>query len=299
VKHNLILAALAAVSFSLPAFGQDSQSQSEYQYQTSAGRIDVTAALGYQQMEAKGPNASKVEQKGLSQMVRGEYGINDMFSAGLIVRNFDLKSEYSANLNQPSTKESGLADPVIFFHGRMAQGPGSLRFGADVGFSLEDSEISSTDNENMASGGISVAPFVGYEMIKDQCTYGARVSYLFYATERNETDKTSTPPDKNKLKGGAALTTALFYEHNMNPWILGAALEFVFQDGEKTTTAGVTTEEDASHSAYRLNVYAPYDISQTIRLLPRITYGNYMAMDKTERTSQNDMTVEIGARFTF
>lgn len=286
---------------SVQAMAAEGYTGSQYFYQAPMDRIVVTPAIDYLSLsadmkEASGSNSLKI--KGFSEEVRGEYGINEMMSAGLVLSYTKLKTEYSPATTADKTQK-GLDDLKFFVLGRHEMGPGSLRFGTDVNFALEK-DITNADGNggNSATGGISVEPFVGYEMTSGACTYGAKLSYLTLIGDRKKEDKSQTPTASSDVSGGETVTLGLFYEHKMEPLTLGASLEWASLANEKQKTNGSTTET-AGHSLATLNVYVPYDVTPSITLLPQVSYGQYTAMDTESYDGVKMYGLEVAARFAF
>lgn len=270
----------------------NTENGSEYQWQTPAGKWEATPSLSYITFTQK-PKGGGGDAKSTGMMfsVRGEYGINEMISGGLVLSHQNIKTEFGGG----DSTTSGLLDPTLFVSARSAVGSGSLRYGLNLNVGLGDMETDASGDSNAAMGGTSVAPFVGYEMGNDKCKYGARLSYLMYLGDRKHDDNGAT----EKGSKGAMTELGLFYEHNMSPVILGVALEI--EATEKTEwkdDTGAKTKE-APGTQTGLRVYVPYVINDMITLLPELKYTKATTMDTTAVDSASGFDINVAGRFNF
>lgn len=292
MKH--VLALLMLVSGS--AFAADNGS--EYMWQTPADKWEVTPSLSMMKTttKPKAAGAQDIEMSATTISVKGEYGISEQFSAGLLLANVSGKAEQGAT----SIDVKGMADIIAFFHGRNAMGTGSLRYGVDVGLGLSKREIESTGDTNVSSGGISLTPFVGYEIAAAPCTYGARLAYKMYAGERKQTDNTSTPADDDKITGPTTTSLAFFYEHDMAPVRLGAALEIASNtESEIKTNGGAGVKQGDGETTMGIKLYVPYTVNEMITILPEFTYAQATAKENNTIDSKSGWNLGVGGRFTF
>jgi hypothetical protein len=274
---------------SVSAFAADGGGNgSQFQWQTPADKMELTAGLIYQDENGKLKGGGSDELSGLSERVRFEYGISEMWSTGAQLMNSNLTEKIT---NTPNTTKSGLADLDLFLYGRSAMGSASLRYGTDLGFSLAKHKTESNGDANISSGGLSLTPFLGYEMYNAPCTYGVRMSYKLFFGDRSY-DNNGTD---EKIIGPNQVTTSFFFEHDMKPMLLGAALEIINVDKTKTKISSVTTDAVGSHSAWNLKLYVPYEMGTTT-ILPQLNYGNWTAKASTI-DSVSDLEFEIAARF--
>lgn len=96
-----------AVVFGVSAHAQ---SQSEFFYQTPAGKSDLTPKIGYltSTTKAKTAGAAEVKANGLLNTgIAYEYGINEMFSLEGALYFMSLENDQT-----PKLKQSGLQDPT-------------------------------------------------------------------------------------------------------------------------------------------------------------------------------------------
>lgn len=292
-----ILAFLLAVSGSA-AFAAENGSQ--YQWQTPADKWEVTPKLTFGSMTSTATNNggdTKTSKFGIS--VLGEYGISEMFSAGLRLSHINNKAEQPNNGGNTNT--TGLEDLGLFFHGRTAAGPGSFRFGADVAFSLGKREQKGSGNDTdltANSGGLWLAPFVGYEMSSDACTYGARLAYKTLLGDATLDDKQQTPNVEYKQSGTQTTSFALFYEHNMAPVVLGAALE-IDSLAKAEFKANNSTTKIAGHTNTGLKIYVPYMVNEMITVLPEFKYSMHTAKENKNVDSVSGWDLGVAGRFQF
>jgi len=298
--RHLLLTSLCAITVAAPTvFAQTSTATnngSEYHWQTPAGVTEVTPliqfAKGVQKPKGGGTD-TKMDEMAIA--VKGEYGINEMLSAGGVLSYGDAKTKTGAG----SVKATGLGDIVLFVNGLMPISNGSLRFGADASFALADQEIKSDGDGNNSSGGHAITPFVGYEMAcSPNGVGGARLSYEIGLGDRTQSDETSGAKVKSKLSGGTSTELDLFYEHKMDEMVtVGAALEIEGTSRTKVKSNGTTTNE-AGATTVGLRVYVPVTMT-SVTLLPQISYAQAVAMDKANYDSIHTWTAGVGARFAF
>ncbi len=284
MKH--VLAILVVVSGS--AFAADNGSQ--YQWQTPADKWEVTPRLGLINMTNAPKVGTETKTSGMNISVKGEYGISEQFSTGLMLSNVNYSTDTT-----PEFKQTGMEDLVAFFHGRSAMGGGSLRYGADLGFSLVKAENKSATESNASSGGLSVTPFVGFEMQAAPCTYGARLSYKMYTGDRSV--KNPAPAAEDKLSGPTTTTLSLFYEHDMAPMTLGAALEIAGQSSTEDKTTPPSTKS-SGNTLTGIKLYVPYMASESITVLPEFKYAKATSMPSTT-DSVTMWELAVGGRFSF
>lgn len=289
-----ILAFLLAVSGSA-AFAAENGSQ--YQWQTPADKWEVTPKLTFGSMTStatRNGGDTKTSKFGIS--VLGEYGISEMFSAGLKLMHVNNKKEMPNNGG--SDTESGLGDLGLFFHGRMAAGPGSFRFGADVDFSLAKKESKANGDTSANTGGMWLAPFVGYEMSSESCTYGARLAYKMLLGDATVENKGTTPASESKVSGSQVTSLALFYEHDMAPVTLGAALE-IDSLAKIESKTGTTTTKTAGYTNTGLKIYVPYMVNEMITVLPEFKYSMHTAKENDGIDKVSGWDLGLAGRFTF
>lgn len=293
-----VLAMIA--SLSLNAMAADGGGKgSQFLYQAPVDKIQLTPALTYLSLTAKLKGAvTKLESSGYTGALRSEYGISDMFSAGATLSYTSLKNEYSPAGVTASTDSKGLDDIRFFLLGRMDQAASSFRFGTDVNFSLSKSITEADSDTNRASGGISLEPFVGYEMYWNACTVGTKLAYKLYAGDRKAEDKSATPTTTSDVSGGETVTWSAFYEHDMKPWTLGVSLDWESEAKDKEDTNGTVTTS-AGQSIMTLTLYAPYEVSESLTVYPLVNYGKYTAFDTASIESANSYAVQVKGRFTF
>lgn len=286
MKHVLAFLLFASCSAFAASSGGNG---SEYQWQTPADKIEVTPRLDYINRTDAPKTGSDTKVTGFHVGLLGEYGISEMFSAGLSLSNLS----YTINTT-PETKKSGLEDLNVFFHGRSEMGMGSLRYGIDVGFGLAKSETKTNGDQNASSGGMSLAPFVGYEMNMAPCTYGARLSYKMFMGDRTHTNGAT----EEKLSGPTTTSLALFYEHDMAPMKIGAALEIEGSGSYDTKVNGTSSGKTSGETMTGVSIYAPYEINPMITVVPAFKYAKATSMPSTT-DSTTYWTLGASGRFTF
>lgn len=270
---------------------------SEFLWQSPAGKWEVTPFLTYrsQEVQLKG-GLGDIKSTGTRFGLIGEYGISEMLSTGLQVSTVSMKTENPAPA--AATKSSGMEDVLLFLKGRIPVGMGSFRFGANLGFSAEKRKVKAGGDSNAASGGMSLAPFVGYEIDMAPMTFGARISHQIFTGDRTETDESVTPATESKTTDGGDTEFALFYEHDMNPAKFGVALEITASGKEEWKSNGVTTTNASGYTLTGLRFYVPYTISEMATIIPTLKYAQFTAMPGGY-DSAHILDIGVGARFSF
>ncbi len=291
MKYSSIMAFV--VPFVVSGTAIANENGSEYMYQTPAGKWQVVPTLHYESAEVKMKAGGSTKTTRFGQSVRGEYGIDESFSTGLILMNSSSESK-SGNSKFDAT---GLHDLTVFFRGRNQVGGGMLRYGLNVDFGLEKHKVKANGDENNSTGGMWATPFIGFEMSRDNCTYGGRISYKTLIGDAKMEDE-GPPKVESDISGGSQFGLDLFFEHQIQQWTLGAALEITSVEKKEAKANGVTTEHAFGNTQWTLAFYTPYDVSENIELLPSVRYTTFTAKNYTidEASSWH---FAIGGRFTF
>ncbi|NJL25085.1 MAG: hypothetical protein HC902_07860 [Calothrix sp. SM1_5_4] len=277
---------------------------SEYQHQTEAGRWEVTPSVGIHARNGTPRDATttkKIYSGSLPLSVRGEYGISSLFSVGTQLGytmgavSYDCDSSTTCD----STTFKGFVDPEVYLNGRVGIGPGSLRFGANVAFSPMKAEISSNGDANNFSGGTTVSPYVGYEFFVGRGLLGFRGAYDLYQSEREVSDKTSTP-NSYKVTDGQDISLAAFYEYPIWKLSIGSALEYTNSAQTRKKSNGATTPGNNAFSEYHMRVYVPIRFNPKITLYPALAVGTQDCPSSgcTARTT-SITDISCAGRFTF
>lgn len=274
--------------------------KSEFFYQAAPEKHQVTPALTYTSMNEKvtGSTEKKTNQV-LS--VKYEYGISEMFSAGLTL---GYLSGETTETGLAKTSASGLADVVYFLRGQNSFMEGSsLHYGADINMALSKGEVDSTTGnlKSASTGGMGITPYVGYNWMVGPGVVGARLS-----TQMDLSDKTfkQTGTTDTKAKGGNITALTGFYEQGFDKWLVGGALTYSGVNTIKSTTAGTTTNV-AGGNYFGIKVYPTYELSETATIVGELSYNTFLGDNKvsggtvTKVDSKDDMNINVGGRFTF
>jgi len=302
-----ILVFLATASLALPVFAAEKKAakvkaapaapvQSErgsmktslFMYQTDSNVFQLTPSFDYSLVDIDFEPEGSSESKSTNFGLMAEYGLNEMLSVGVDLNSRNSKTKVSVpGFTVPDATQSGLADPSFFLNGRMVAGPGVLRFGGNLNYSLGDSKAN-----NNYSGGHSLNGFVGYEMTMDSAIYGARISYDLFKGEQTSVDDQG---NKTKTEGGKSFAVAGFYETDIIPILIGGAV--VVSAMDKSTSEGATV--GASSTQMGLSVYGHYLVNPDLQILPNLAYTMPLAYDKAAIKSNHSLLAQVGARFSF
>lgn len=297
MKRILVIAAAALLSNLAFAEG-GSDNGSQYQHQTASGLFELTPTVSYETTTKKFKNgAAKHDFPITNERLMGEYGIDEMFSVGLTLTNSDIQDKTTGSTH----KFQGLADPDLFLNGRSAMGSGSLRFGTHLTMALGDSKLdSSGEKSNAYSGGYALTPFVGYELKDSSMTYGVRVLFdLLKGEGKWKNDGFAFMPASGKFKDGKQVISSIFFEQEINPVTWGVDVQL--ENHQKTYLdfdGGGSYETLPAYNRVNLNVYAAYMASDSITILPTLSYINFSAGPK-DVDSQTGFGGQIAGRFAF
>lgn len=272
----------------------------EYLHQAPEGTLELTGVLSYATSTAKYKSGNKSDTKGFREVLLFEGGLNDLASAGVALGYHSLKNTSSAP-NTSSTTSSGLEDLDVFLHARSNMVNGSFRYGLDVNLAVEKDKREANGDTNAATGGIALQPFVGYEIQTGAATVGGRLAYAFWVGDRKaEITNSSGTTISYTLSGGNSLTPSVFLETPLQETTtLGFAFEMAFSDKSKYEVNGTSGDYTSSRSRWNLMTYVPVDVTSTIRIVPRVAYGQFSAFDTSSLDSQDMWTIDLGARFVF
>jgi hypothetical protein len=312
---RLKLLALLPLAISSVAFGADAASTgSEYLHMTSAGKWEVSPMINYQDYTIKYTNPTnagldKAEVTGVVYGVKGEYGINEMFSVGinLAMENDSIKSSAGSVSNTGTA--SGLNNIDLYGNGKNDLFGGTFRYGLDFSISPGSTkqDLSSgafQGSYGTSTGGVDAIPFVAWEMAMGPGILGAKFSYSFQLTDRKYN---STPSGNANLadseKGDSAQSLTAFYEWMMNNWSLGLAVSYNGVSGSKLTMGnGSSVTADNGHAGIFAEVYAPIVLADNITLIPNAGFGDngeILIAEQGNVKSYNGWNLSVAARFGF
>lgn len=233
---------LAALLFSGSAFA----AESEFFFQADEGQ-KFLSFFGSYRMASVG----STDTDGFLVGTEYEQGINEMLSwhVGLDY------ATYTTDTGSSETDTAGLSDLMFGLKGRHMVGPGSLRFGAAGYLGFQDAEVDNGDS-NRATGGIAIAPYIGYQMDMDPCIFGLKLSrevLLADGTKDNEgTEQT--------ISGGEETVITAYYEHLMGDANrVGASLSHMSEEDNETESGGTTTTSAGEDGLTTLTVYGRMD----------------------------------------
>lgn len=297
IKGSALVLGLA---LSGSVFAAEGGNGSNYLWQAPEGKFEVTPALGI----AKGTYSQRAttynnEQSKMPITVSGEYGICPTMAAGLTLGT-DSQKVHDTTPASVDTKQTGMLDPVLFFKGRYDLGAGWLRYGANLVLGFQKHVNKSNGDSNLASGGMTLTPWAGWEMAAGPGTFGARLMFDLYKGEASGSDESTTPATDYKTTGGGAFGLTAFYEMPMGMWDIGGALTYKSMATTKNKVAGVSTSSDDGATNIMLEVYAPVHVNDMITVLPTLHYTtvNFTSSSYGIK-SGSEMGLDVGARFTF
>ncbi|KYG64014.1 hypothetical protein AZI86_14500 [Bdellovibrio bacteriovorus] len=282
--NKMVMAAVLVLG--VAAHANTSSNQSEFFFQSEAGKSEVTPRIGYKMMTIKPDGAtSDTKLNGLFNTgVSYEYGINEMFAIEGALYYGSLETD-----GTPKTKTNGLQDPEITLKGTSPMAWGNLRYGAMLGLGFEKRKYASaTSDGNLASGGYSLAPYIGADMNLGGGIVGARALYE-YRMERTIDDGSGTDL---KVKDGHELGLSAFYEYFFADMLIGGSINYLSADKVKNSDTGA--QEEDSHTTTGISLYTRIPM-ETWALIPRLDYD----FSRSHYSKYDDITLSVAARFGF
>ena len=266
--------------------------KSEFFYQAAPGVQVVTPEFNYIAITVETNNAgtpTKTEVKRTGVRVAYDYGINQMFSVGAALEYSTSKDEG----NTPTTIEAGLNDIEVNFKGTYAMGPGNLRFGSELSYSLGDRKIEANGNSNAYTGGHILTPYLGYDMNLGKGVAGTKLARQMNLGKQKVDNNGVT----TEYEGDEETQFDLFYEQGINAdWNAGGALSYV----QKADTKSNGTSTENINPTYLVRLYAPVKWGNA-EVLPELRYS-FTSDDKVEAAKIEKYDVlgfKVGYRMTF
>lgn len=239
-------------------------------------------------------SSTTLKINGLLTNIKGEYGISENYSTGLILGYGNYEMTYPGAPNQNS---SGLGDPELFFYGNNGIGNGTLRYGASLFLPLEKSKVEG-NNSNLATGGTKLQPYVGYDVALGSFLLGGKGSYDLLKTETEAEITSGGTKTTIKGTGGETLTMTVFGEMPLSSALLGLAVGYSSTAKTKTKTATTTTENADARTAYGAAVYGTI-LWENARLTPTLSYQT-VTWEQTSTIENNSVTsLSLLANFVF
>jgi hypothetical protein len=290
MNFKSIAVGLCVLGFSAAAFADGDMATSGnehstiFHYQAPADKWEVWPILTYSDQVFKSTsdwtNASgitKNEATGLMETVRGEYGFNEMLAFGvdLSMTSLTVKQSSNAATAAPNTTYSGMLNPTLFVQGRMKDmGPGAFVFGLPLSIPLANHTVDSSGNQNASTGGFSINPWVGYEMMMGPGKLGAHLAYNTFLTNRKVTfSGKSGPAPSATVQGGAKTELDVFYEMPLADTLkLGAMVNYAGQNSTVMTANSTSTNLENGVAGLGGAIYGSWIITPTIYFVPAIRY---------------------------
>lgn len=312
---RLLILAVASVSTFAHAQQNGSFLTSEYFHQAEAGVFEITPGIGqapgkasvnelpmgYRFVQTTYKNTSAKSNVTFLPIVADlEYGLTPDFAVGgelSYVTGHTSIDNCPSGSTCPSGDISGLADPQVFFKGRYGTGAGQLSYGISINVSLMKS-WSDNQKSNVASGGFSYTPFVGFETQAGYGVWGARVAYSI-AGERKTEDRAANTDDY--VKGGNRTLLETFYEFPISgETTVGFALQYaIHATTESKSGSGTYSDDKSAGKEIALKAYTPMPMG-TFTLLPSLKYSSYSLDDSNSGTDKmTGFEIGVAGRMTF
>lgn len=284
---------------------------SYFQHQVASGSWDLQLGAYWKERKTQyvGNGHLLSKQKTSGEFLSGEYGFNDFLALGAGIGIESTRLRNSTPSENAEFMSKGATDPQFLLKGRIAMALGTLYGGTTLTYPTQKHVIEASGNSNMASGGTSVTPYIGYEIARGDHTMGVRVAYQVWLGSRQIEDRSfglnsTTITVDEQVTGGNVLTASTFYEFAWQRLTMGLAA-LVEETAAKTTTYDATQSRDTSPDRdsptgrIALQFYAPVELGLRFTLLPSIEVGRYHAIDTENVHSIHDFKGQVQARYTF
>jgi hypothetical protein len=225
-----------------------------------------------------------------------QFGFSDYFAMG-VSTGYGSQTE---NLTSPFTtttstyKSTGMKDFKITADGSYE----FMRFGllADISPGDAANVTTTSDGNNLYSGGNSYAPYVGVLFNMGAWNFGGKLSDTISQDQKLDTSSgTSTRTPGNQIAAQG------FFEFIYGSGIIGAGLEFESGDSSTTTTSyGTTTKSDA-YSGFVLSAKGSHYFTNYFALLYSMQMGfaNMAPSAGYDKVNVNPIEASVGGRFMF
>ena len=273
---------------------------SQFEHHASAGQLEITPRLAevLATSDVKNPSVQGFDHRYVDDTilhVSAEYGIVPQFAIGVDLGMSTASARLDGGIaNDMRTNTSGFDDISIYGRGHFHLPVGSLVYGVDADISTSKHVEDVHGNFNSASGGTSIAPYLGYEVqTKKAGLFGGQVDYLF----QNDTkfkDERTTPATESTSSGGNAVGAAFFYEYRLHPITFGAAV--VYEHIANTKTGGVS--DDDHKSLYGVRLYTPIRLGK-IEILPEMDSISYALAGDSPYKNVHSFVFQVAGRFAF
>ena len=267
---------------------------SEMQHMAAEGQFELTPSLSFSRGTLTNNSAisednesSETDSIG-SVTVLGEYGLCPGLSVGLrlgyqtesITQSGGLGFGAGGPLTAP-LKAAGLLDPSFYLKAKTHLGIGSLWYGFNFSASIYNSISTGFQTANVASGGVTATPFLGYESPVGGAILGARVAYDAYQSPRVIQSDNSTG-SAARLTGGNVFSAVAYAEMPLwsGTWGLTGGITQNTTTRYSDSVTPSTDQQDALVLPLGF-VYASYLVAPDTTFLPTVGYGPAIAYGPT------------------
>jgi hypothetical protein len=282
---------------------------SEFFYQPEVGHFEITpSAVTTLQLEKY--NDTNSGSKNLTSGVATtpiaaafEYGITSGLAIGLSLGYQDGHTGYRCDdaVCPSNTVANGLTDPELDLKGVIPMGGGAFHYGGALDVAVEKMKIKATGDTNAGTGGVALAPYVGYDRPLWKGFIGGKLSYRWWLGDRQGTDDSTEAGDTVKFTGGDMIKASAFYEVNFNIMTYGVALNFARTAETHTTVNGGSGGplRDAVNEN-TVQFYFPAHFTPKLTLLPVIGFGGgSFTSDSSRQDAEVIFQMGVGCRFIF
>lgn len=265
----------------------------EYFFQPNGGQsaLELNYMMGNDPVKFEGGGESKTTTNDL--MLDYSYGLSDNAAVGGYITTGSQK----VSSGGADSTASGMGDLHAYYRGFSDM----IRYGVDLGISLAKQKYNSTGElTNRASGGMSLAAYVGLLTSADAWNYGGNLSVGMPLERSYEVDGGGG----GKIKGGMLTRLAGFGEYNYGMGFVGAELAYNMVGDTTQTPDGGGDTKLKGENYLSLGLNASYNFNDMATGLIGYSMGMHGARDyddtgATKVEAYTSSMINIGARFTF
>lgn len=291
---------------------------SEYLHQAGHRKVEFTLGVGREEgksawtnQDPNGISYQTISETGKPQKVNitrfpisvtAEYGFTPTLAAGvdLIYGNGKYTTaNCPTNTTCKDSTSSGLYNPALYLKGMTPVGSAAFAYGLIADIGVEKYEVDAAGNTNLATGGTTLTPYLGYVFGSGFTRGGARFQYDVYKGDRKATYATTdTEPARDSTTSrGNTWALDAFFESKLESFMLGGNVAYLHTSESSFFSNGKSGKSgDASHT-WIFQVYAPV-YSDGFMVLPNIAYEMQTFTDSSYFVSNvNSVQFGVAVRF--
>ncbi len=257
---------------------------SEFFYQAPADQNVLTPQLGLilsQKIDDK--TGGYLKSKGPVLILAFERGLSEQFAIEAIT---SYASVSRKDENKTKNDIEGLGDLNFRLKGVSKMEQGNLRYGVLASFSPGDSEVKANESNNY-SGRHALTPYVGYEIVSGDLTFGAAIECELLVTDL----KQKTLGVDDKYSDGQTLNVGVFLETVTAVGQFGGHIQYATTSDFEKESTGAKIEQA---NLVTLGAYGTRTL-ESAQLIYGVDYHRFGSTDVSE--GGDGILLNFGARF--